>query len=229
MSKALVADPTGSVTCPSSNMTQPEYIAALLSIIVGLGLTDLAQSLRELVRPRRRVNWHWLPLLWAATAFLLAVQIWWNSFSFLTGAPPAFFIAYLLTFLLLYLACAFALPDPEWEKSRTATTVGEGSVKTSATQAPLDLEAFYFSASHRRWFFGVFIAFIVMSQVGSQTARALSEGFGVNEQELFTNGVAIAFIGTLLVTDRWWVHVCISVPYFLAVGWTTTNSILGFL
>jgi hypothetical protein len=145
------------------------------------------------------------------------------------GSPPAFFIAYLLTFLLLYLACAFALPDPEWEKSRTATTVGEGSVKTSATQAPLDLEAFYFSASHRRWFFGVFIAFIVMSQVGSQTARALSEGFGVNEQELFTNGVAIAFIGTLLVTDRWWVHVCISVPYFLAVGWTTTNSILGFL
>ena len=92
MSKALVADPTGSVTCPSSNMTQPEYIAALLSIIVGLGLTDLAQSLRELVRPRRRVNWHWLPLLWAATAFLLAVQIWWNSFSFLTGAPRRFLL-----------------------------------------------------------------------------------------------------------------------------------------
>ena len=73
-------------------MTQPEYIAALLSIIVGLGLTDLAQSLRELVRPRRRVNWHWLPLLWAATAFLLAVQIWWNSFSFLTGAPRRFLL-----------------------------------------------------------------------------------------------------------------------------------------
>jgi len=208
-------------------MTQPEYVAALLSIIVGLGLTDLAQSLRELVRPRRQVDWHWLPLLWAATTFLLAIQIWWNSFSFLTGATPAFFVAYLLTFLLLYLTCAFALPDPEWEKSRAATNTGEVSIETSVTQAPLDLRAFYFSASHRRWFFGVFIAFIVMSQIGSQTARALSEGFGVYEQELLTNGVAVVFIGTLMLTDRWWVHVPISVLYFLAVGWTTANSILG--
>ncbi len=209
-------------------MSQPEYIAALLSIIVGLGLTDLAQSLRELVRPRRRVDWHWLPLLWAATTFLLAVQIWWNSFSFLTGATPAFFIAYLLTFLLLYLTCAFALPDPEWERSQAPKNADGGSVETPTTQAPLDLRAFYFSASHRRWFFGTFIGFIVMSQIGSQTARALSEGFGVNEQELLTNGVSIVFIGTLILTDRWWVHVPISVLYFLAIGLTTTASILGF-
>jgi len=208
-------------------MTQPEYIAALLSIIVGLGLTDLAQSLRELVRPRRRVDWHWLPLLWAATTFLLTVQIWWNSFSFLTGATSAFFIAYLFTFLLLYLACAFALPDPEWEKSQTARTAGGFSVEMPGIRAPLDLEAFYFSKTHRRWFFGVFIAFIVMSQVGSQTARALSEGFGVNEQELLTNGLSVAVIGTLILTDRWWVHVPISVMYFLAIGWTTIHSILG--
>ena len=203
-------------------MTQPEYIAALLSIVVGLGLTDLAQSLRELVRPRREVDWHWLPLLWAATTFLLAVQIWWNSFSFLTGATPAFFIAYLLTFLLLYLACAFALPDPEWEKSQMTS-----SSVTSDPRAPLDLKAFYFSETHRRWFFGVFVAFIVMSQIGSQTARALSAGFGVNEQELLTNGVSVAFVGTLILTDRWWVHMPVSVLYFLAVGWTTTRSILG--
>jgi hypothetical protein len=208
-------------------MTQPEYIAALLSIIVGLGLTDLAESLRELVRPRRRVNWHWLPLLWAATTFLLAVQIWWNSFSFLTGATPAFFIAYLLTFLLLYLACAFALPDPEWEKSR-AKSAGGLSIEMPENRAPLDLKAFHFSASHRRWFFGVFIAFILMSQVGSQTARALSEGFGINEQELLTNGLGVVFIGTLILTDRWWVHVPISVFYFLAVGLATAQSILGF-
>jgi hypothetical protein len=209
-------------------MTQPEYIVALLSIIVGLGLTDLAQSLRELVRPRRRVDWHWLPLLWAATTFFLAVQIWWNSFSSLKGATPAFFIAYLPTFLLLYLACAFALPDPEWEKSKAVESAGGFSVEMPRNRAPLDLRAFYFSASHRRWFFGVFIAFIVMSQVGSQTARSLSEGFGVNEQELLLNGLSVVFIGTLILTDRWWVHVPISVLYFLVVGLTTARSILGF-
>ena len=203
-------------------MTQPEYIAALLSIIVGLGLTDLAQSVRELVRPRRRVDWHWLPLLWAATTFLLAIQIWWNSFSFLTGATPAFFVAYLLTFLLLYLTCAFALPDPEWQKSQVAKN-------DSDRQTPLDLKSFYFSKTHRRWFFGVFIAFLVMSQVGSQTARALSEGFGMNEQELLSNGILMVFLGSLILTDRWWVHVPISVLYFLAVGWTTVSNILGLM
>lgn len=201
-------------------MTQPEYVAALLSIIVGLGLTDPAQSLRELVRPRRAVDWHWLPLLWAATAFLFAVQIWWNSFSFLTGATPAFFVADLLTFLLLYLTCAFALPDPGWQKSQAAKNA-------APSQTPLDLKAFYFSKTHRQWFFGVFIAFIVMSQIGSQTARAFSEGFGVNEQELLTNGVSVVFIGTLILTDRWWVHVPISVLYSVIVGWNTVDSILG--
>jgi hypothetical protein len=207
-------------------MTQPEYIAALLSIIVGLGLTDLAQSLRELVRPRRRVDWHWLPLLWAATTFLLAIQIWWNSFSFLTEATPAFFVAYLLTFLLLYLTCAFALPDPEWEKSPAAKNAGAPASEASVTRAPLDLRAFYFSAPHRRWFFGVFIAFLVMSQIGGQTARTLSEGFGLNEQELLLNGASVGLIGTLIFTDRWWVHAPLSVLYFVLVGWTTINSIL---
>lgn len=209
-------------------MTQPEYIAALLSIIVGLGLTDLAQSLRGLVRPQRRVDWHWLPLLWAATTFLLAVQIWWNSFTFLTGATSEFFFPYLLTFLLLYLTCAFALPDPEWEKSQAANNDYGFIVETPDAQAPLDLRAFYFSETHRRWFFGVFIAFIVMGQIGSQTARGLSEGFSVNEQELLMNGMSVMFIGTLILTDRWWVHVVISVLYFLSVGWGTTSSILGF-
>ncbi|WP_263789963.1 hypothetical protein [Salinibacter sp.] len=215
-------------------MTQPEYIAALLSIIVGLGLTDLAKSLRELVRPHRRVDWHWLPLLWAATTFLLAVQIWWNSFSFLTGATAAFFIVYLLTFLLLYLACAFALPDPKWEKSRVAKNVGGSPAETPGTregpgaQTALDLRAFYFSETHRRWFFGVFIAFIVMGQIGSQTARALSEGFSPRGQEMLLNGVSVMFIGTLILTDRWWVHVPISVLYFLGVGWGTASSIFGF-
>ena len=44
-------------------MSQLEYLVALLSIIVGLALANMAQSLRELVRPDRNVRWHWLPLI----------------------------------------------------------------------------------------------------------------------------------------------------------------------
>lgn len=48
----------------------------------------------------------------------------------------------------------------------------------------------------------MFVAFIVMGQIGSQTARGLSEGFGINEQEILLNGVSVMFIGTLILTDR---------------------------
>lgn len=203
-------------------VTQPDYIAALLSIIIGLGLTDLAKSLRELVRPQRRVDWHWLPLLWAATTFLLAIQVWWNSFSFLKGATSEFFFPYLTAFLLLYLTCAFALPDPEWEKPWASPE------ESSSPGSVLDLKAFYFSTVHRRWFFGVFIALIVTSQIGSQTARAVGEGFGINQREILTNGASVVLFGTLILTDRWWIHVPISMIYFLAVGWGTVSSIFGF-
>jgi hypothetical protein len=43
-------------------MSQLEYLVALISIIVGLGLTDLAQSFRELIRPGHSVRWDGLPL-----------------------------------------------------------------------------------------------------------------------------------------------------------------------
>jgi apolipoprotein N-acyltransferase len=130
-------------------MSQPEYIAALLSIIVGLALTDLAQSFRELVRPRRKVNWHWLPLLWAANMFFLAIQLWWNSFALLTEATSTFFFPFLLTFLLLYLACAFALPDPGWRKSQPRGGAPRSGVSTETlgTEPSLDLKAFHFSVA----------------------------------------------------------------------------------
>lgn len=201
-------------------MTQPEYVAALLSIIVGLGVTDLAQSFRELVRPRRTVTWHWLPLLWAATTLLMAIQLWWNSFSFLKGAISQFFLPFLVSFLFLYLTCAFALPDPEWERPGADTEDGD-----SPPIPPLDLEAFYFSDAHRKWYFGVFIAFLVTGQIGSQAARALGEYGAVNPQEVVGNATLVVLLGTLIPTDRWWVHAPVSIICFVIVGGSTLRSI----
>jgi hypothetical protein len=203
-------------------MTQPEYIAALLSIVVGLGLTDLARSLRELVRPRRRVDWHWLPLLWAATTFLASIQLWWNAFSFLKEATSEFFLPFLAAFFFLYLTCAFALPDPEWQKPQ-ATPDASGGPNSSS--APLDLETFYFSDAHRRWYFGMFIAFLVTSQIGGQSVRVL-EKYGANLEELLINAAFVGLLGTLALTDRWWVHAPLSVLCLLGMGWATLTAIL---
>lgn len=208
-------------------MTQPEYIAALLSIIVGLGLTDLARSLRELIRPRRKVNWHWLPLLWATNTFLLAIQIWWSSFTLLIEATSTFFFPFVIAFLFLYMSCAFSLPDRRWKDSRAEAGATRFSIETLSTQTPLDLRTFYFSEEHRRWFFGMLIGFVVTAQVGTQTARALAEDFAASETEMLLNAGAALLLGTLGLTDRWWVHAPLSVVLFLLLARTTIKIILG--
>jgi len=42
-----------------------EHSITLVSVIVGLGLTELLGNLNRLVRSRRDVRWHALPLIWA--------------------------------------------------------------------------------------------------------------------------------------------------------------------
>jgi hypothetical protein len=185
-------------------MSQLEYLVALLSIIVGLALTDLARSLRELVRPDRTVRWHWLHLAWSASVFLILVWLWWNSFTILKSAAfseALAFVPYLGQFLLLYLTCSLALPSPDREKGITG---GEEDV--------LDLEAFYFLTSRRRWFFGALAATSgtigllsagVFLYYGAPSLISLATGVGKTLAVNFTPAVLAA---GLAVTDRWWLH-----------------------
>jgi len=190
-------------------MTQLEYLIALVSIIVGLGLTDLARSLRELVRPGRTVHWHWLPLTWAAIAFLVIVQIWWQSFGFLQNealSHAAVFVPVLLGFLLLYLICAFALPDPD----RTLFGDDVAPQPDAPGRRVLDLEAFYFSPAHRRWFFGAFIGLLVASQLFNVAAWSVRGDQLMTTVRLVRNvGVNLilaSLLGGLIFTNRRWVH-----------------------
>jgi hypothetical protein len=199
---------------PVHSMSQLEYLIALVSIIVGLGLTDLARSLRELVRPGREVRWHWLPLAWAAIAFTVIVQIWWSSFRLLQDAMFSRAVAFfpvLLGFLVLYLICAFALPDPEWMRQRGSQGESGSSEPNTSGDRPLDLKAFYFSPAHRRWFFGAFIGLLLLTQLLNVAKWGLDgEGpMGPTRlvQNAATNLVAAALLGGVIATDRRWVHV----------------------
>jgi len=197
-------------------MSQLEYLIALISIIVGLGFTDLAQSLRELVRPSRPVKWHWLPLLWTANIFLIALQLWWASFKVLQSeifGRALAFLPYLLLFVGLYLACAFALPDLRWGPSTSASS------PESTGNDGLDLEAFYFSEGHRRWFFGTLIGVTFLAQIislplflvqGKLTLLQAGIVFG-------QNALLAALLATLILTSRWWVHAGVGVLLFAAL------------
>ncbi|WP_103030553.1 hypothetical protein [Salinibacter altiplanensis] len=195
-------------------MTQLEYLIALISIIVGLGLTDLAQSFRELLRPGYSVRWDGLPLAWSMFVFVLTILLWWNGFGVLKGREETgpFFLMYLLLFFLLYLCCAFALPDPDWE-GRSGSSSLAGSSKHS-----IDLKAFYFSMQHRRCFFGLLVGFILMLTAINQFAFEWDGARDRLESALTTMGVAV-LLAIPIGTDRHWAH-------WIAV--TVVITLLGF-
>lgn len=116
-------------------MTATEHLLVLVSIIVGLALTDILTSVHQLVHARKRVRFSWFPVGWAVILFYVTVQVWWAS---LHGVQePVYqnffgFALYLLVPVTLYLVASSVLPDVE----------SEGLV---------DMQAHYFE--HRTWFF----------------------------------------------------------------------------
>ncbi len=195
-------------------MSQLEYLTVLVSIIVGLGVTDLAKSVRDLLHPDQPVRWHWLPLTWALAAILMVVGAWWGLYRFLQAdvwTQPVAFLLILFTSLCLYLLCAFALPELD------------GPPETD-DPGLVDLEDFYFSPAHRRSFFGISILywfsmsvtlFIWKVSTGMGDATLLG-GVGYT----FINGLILGIpFGVMVLTARKWVHVLLTIVGSLLVVW----------
>jgi hypothetical protein len=196
---------------------------------------------------------------------LVLLQFWWASFSVLQEpvfGRPLVFLPYLLMFVALYLACAFALPDREWSAEPGDPHSGDrasgdpapgdpvpgnlaaGAAVPPDSQArpdgpasrpswglssqcppsrcpPLDLEVFYFSAGHRRWFFGTLIGLVVIAQAVTASLYLLKGG-----KDLFPllsvagyNGGASPRWGCFIYSDREAVYAAVAVATLAALGY----------
>jgi hypothetical protein len=122
------------------------YLSVLLSIIIGLAITQVLQGYRLLLLARGRVRADPTTLLWSLLLILFATQAWWASFGLREHFEWSFlaFASVLLQMILLYMATAVILPD-----------IGpEGDV---------DLAAHF--GQHRTAFFGFIIALLAASIV----------------------------------------------------------------
>jgi hypothetical protein len=120
------------------------YLSVLLSIILGLGLTQLLTAAGRLIRHRQHVRVDWLPLLWAAVLAVVFVQVWWSMFGLRFHRDWTFiqFAVVLAQTGTLYLMSAVALPEQVDEKG-------------------VDLRRHY--EQQHRWFFGFFLAALIIS------------------------------------------------------------------
>lgn len=89
------------------------YLSVLLSIIIGLAITQVLQGYRALMLHRARVRVWWVPLVWSAVVLVMATQSWWASFGLAGHAGWTFlgFSILLLQMILLYLVAGIVLPD----------------------------------------------------------------------------------------------------------------------
>jgi hypothetical protein len=114
------------------------YLSVLLSIVIGLAITQVLQGLRALMLARGSARLYAPSLIWAALMLVIATQMWWASFGLQDHREWTFgiFGLILLQFALFYLASGLVLPDLAPEQ--------------------IDLERDYYR--NRGWFFGLLAA-----------------------------------------------------------------------
>ena len=121
-----------------------DYLSVLLSIILGLAITQVLLGFRGLILTRAKVKIYLPTVIWAGLALLIAIQLWWASFGLRTRGSWTFlaFIVIVLQTISVYMAAAVILPN----------ITGDSSV---------DLRDHYFA--HRGWFFGFMVAGVILS------------------------------------------------------------------
>lgn len=111
-----------------------EYALILLSVLVGLGLSDVAASLHKLLALGRSVRWDGRVIISTALVVETTVRMWFDVWT-LRSVPYVltfgFYLSLVIEFMLLFLMASACLPDDAADNS--------------------DLKLFYDKSSQRFW------------------------------------------------------------------------------
>jgi len=126
------------------DMDEFSYLSVLLSVILGLAVTQILKGFRGLVLSRARVRLYWPVIGWAVLVLLVCFQNWWSMFGMRNRHGWTFlqFAVVLLQTIIIYMVAGLVFPD----------LFGEEVVDLK--------ENFY---AHRGWFFSLAVAMIVVS------------------------------------------------------------------
>src|SRR5689334_1432965 len=154
------------------------YLSVLISLILGLAITQVLKGFRGLMQARTRLRNYWPAVIWAVLIVVISVQSWWSMFGLRYHTDWTFFefSAVLMQTIILYLLAALVLPD----------VFGDSDV---------DLRQHYYG--HRRWFFAL-LAILIVSSIVKQLVvegklpRPLDLGFHIVFAASAVSGIVIA-------------------------------------
>ena len=90
------------------------YISVLLSIVLGLAITQVLLAFRGLILTRAKVKLYTTTLIWAGMALLIPIQAWWADFAMRKNANWTFLalLVIMLQAISIYMVAALVLPLP---------------------------------------------------------------------------------------------------------------------
>jgi hypothetical protein len=165
---------------------QFEYLAVLISIVLGLGITQLLSGFGRWLEQRDTFRAYAPSILWAAILLVLHVQTWWSMFS-LRHQPSWTFLQFsvvLLQPIILFLLTTLVLP--------------------SAMSPRPDLRANYFA--QRTWFFGLIAVLLLVSLLKD---IAMS-GVLPDAPNLAFHTLFIVLSATAMIVERERIHIVMS-------------------
>jgi hypothetical protein len=176
------------------------YLAVLISIILGLGIAQLLTGFGRWIEHRNAFRPFLPAVMWAGILLLIHVQTWWSMFGLRLLGEWTFvrFAVVLLQPITLYLLAIVALP--------------------SSSAPSVDLRANYFAQRH--WFFGLLAFLIFVSVVKDLVVSGLIPS-GAN---LGFHAGFLALAIAALMTARDGAHHAISV-----LGGISILAYVGFL
>jgi hypothetical protein len=159
------------------------HAVTLISIIIGIGLTEMFGNLHQLIRNRNHVTWDWLPVVWSAVLLTLIVNYWWAIYQGVVGIDKLENAAelglVLIQPIVTFLLTASVLPN-------------------FPADAPWDMKRYY--DEHRRTFIGTFVFYQLVT-----SAVALVIGtWGWNPRSVARVLILLMLVLALALNGRRW-------------------------
>lgn len=178
------------------------YLSVLISIILGLAVTQVLQGFRSLILARSRLHVYWPSVLWGVVLLLIAVQAWWAMYDLRYYRNWSFlgFAVVLSETVPLYLLAGLVFPD-----------IG--------IEGDTDLRQHYFD--HHRWFFVLAVLVLVASLLKNAILYHRLPG---SPWDTAFQLVFLVIWGVGAWTRREWYHKTLSVV--TAVGFGTYIALL---
>lgn len=91
-----------------------QHVVVVMSIVLGLSITQLLKGIAQLYRSRARVRPYWIHSSWVGLLLVFSLLLWWTFWNYRAISEWNFFrfVLYLSPIITLYYLTAIIIPDP---------------------------------------------------------------------------------------------------------------------